>query len=241
MKFISAVMVAIISGLLLAFSAPFISRAVNPDRISAEFYPGAWYPYPLGKEGWAKRFRDEFESESYANGLIDRDELRFAKILLYNGGNKTVNNIKLKLGRVNKGSGILVSKGAEQKFELENELSIPDMAPGDRAVIYTWSIFDLSDHFEYDEIETHSSEGPFSIRYYDHKSNAFRAGSDFPWLGAFVFLCLAIVSVYVIACVVMANILSKYVKNLLSDEDVYIDERVKFTADPEKFLIKPLR
>lgn len=240
MKFFSQLFLTVLGGLLIALATPYLLSVFNPDRLSAEIRPGAWYPYPLGKGPYAEAFKKKFDHPSYPASLLDGEDLLFARVDIRNPGRKTVSSIRMTFGDSFDATAIVVDSQGERRVDAGKELRLADMAPGDKQTIFLWSTYDIESQFQFDDIKSNSSEGPLSIKYYKFTNDYFRVGESFPWLGVTVFFLAALTAIYLLVCVVMANIYVKYVEGLLNDEDIYINERVRYVADPKKFLIKPL-
>ena len=127
-------------------------------------------------------------------------------------------------------------KGGRLSFKNLNRIDIPDLGPGDKAIVFMWGNYS-SLTFE-DVFSTYSSAGRFRVTYdwpqsqaQEYKSGIGRFLDEYASIGAWI---TGILLVGFLA--IMAGFFESYYKRLLSDDLLYQSERVKFLANPKKFV-----
>lgn len=116
------------------------------------------------------------------------------------------------------------------------KIALGTIPPADNTTAYVWSNRTFGFPFGFDDISVVTADGnvPMSITRLNATSDSVVFGfstENFAWL--FVFLMIGLSGLLLFAL----NHSFNFVKRMLADEDYYLDERVRFEGNPEKYSV----
>lgn len=232
-KFILAILAAAIGGLVvIAFQDP-IARAFNQDRLLMTVYAGPWSPFASSSTNLTQQWERQGLPPYFIRRLQDGEELFMVRIVVENPGSQVVDRVRIAPDEYGPENWLILEAGEDPRIvETSNEILLGSFEPGEEAVVYAWSYHDLTTPYRYVGWRTFSTEGPavFRLRAPSAKDDLFNAVGD--WAG---YLVVAFLVVGFILVMLVAAFYEAYVKQLMSDENHYLNERVKFEDNPKRF------
>jgi hypothetical protein len=235
MQFISAIVAAAVGGLLVVFFQDPIAEYVNSDRLVLEVHPGPWSPLPPERgdaaDAWERQGADTYA----VTRILAGDTVHVARIDLRNPGRHTIDQIRLAFGEHGPFAAMILDGGEVELVRDPAELVLRSLAPGEKLVVYVWSIFDLSSTYSFRDWHAYSSQGSGAIRIFTVNREQFRepvANFMDHQLPGVVF-GLLIVALFLF--VLVFAFVDQYMKQLLSDDAHYTVERERYRKNPSAF------
>ncbi|WEK41793.1 MAG: hypothetical protein P0Y64_10270 [Candidatus Sphingomonas colombiensis] len=233
------VILAMTSALGAWLKAP-IDDWVSRDRLQAEVQLAPWYARPaVPAQSKQASASDDALNNALAKLRVDADSSDYgiARVTVTNDSSNPVTNINFRLMPPLSAQDALIIDAAGKTSSLHdvNRIMLPDMKPGDKALVYLWGNY--SSYLFPERFRTYSSAGRFRVNYDwpTAQDRAYESGIgrflddyavSFVWVssGALTLLFGLMAAVY-----------NGYYKLLLKDEGHYNAERTRYLADPEKF------
>lgn len=249
---VGTLLVGIIIGVVVVAAEDRVKGFFAEKPVHAEFYPSAWHPFPIGRTSDpAVLLRGSdlnlYEIEKLTTGT----DPNFAKIEIFNRGHTLATGLRFQNtdtrddGRPLLAPHLLVvSAGDSPDRSFHNEaidVRIPDIEPGATATLYMWRMTDLSSEFLLEDFRIISDAGPIPTKLHRYDDRESRRYNEPGWYKIIDRGIPALITILVIVLVVAglagAAIYETYLKKLLSDDMIYLAEKIRYDADPKKFQI----
>lgn len=216
------------------------------DRLTARFEAGPWVAKPQLPDGESQQSYDEnndvgsavkFLGNTLSSKNPDGKWYELAKLTIKNESKKDITGIRIRYSGVEMPELLVVPEKTDNSYYIKstNDVSLPDMKPGDTAIVYQWDNF--SSILVEDSIDTYSSEGDFRINYeFPQTVSTNFAGWFISGIIDHIWLIINALSITIfILLMIQKDTIDLYYKKLLRDDDFYIDERVRYESDKDKF------
>lgn len=233
--FVGALATALGALLAMMFQAP-ITRYFSPDRLVAEVSIAPWRPLPVSSVD-TKKISAYGDINPYRmEDLLSGRTTSFVRIKVANHGAKDVHDIKFNMGEFPPMLITVYRDGKLSKRFIDHQVvPIAPLKPGDTTEIFAWSVHDVADQIAFNHWKTFSSEGPITlhIRQYGTKS---RNDDGVEILGSLLGWIFDI-AIILLFCLLLWSIvyMSRYIDELIKDEDWYLQERSRHDANPKRF------
>lgn len=231
--------------LAAAFQAPLVDF-FNRDRLTARFEAGPWIDKPKLKGDETRLNYSEDNSvasaiESFSDSLSDKNIdgrwYETGKLTLVNRSKKEITAIRINYIGTYTPDILVIPENRKDSYFIKSasDITLPDMKPGDKAVIFQWST--LTPVLVESSFNTYSSEGDFRIDFdFPTTISTSTAGQFVSFIFSYIwFIIIVLVIIIFFALIAQIDFLITYYKRLLSDDDIYLSERVRFEKDASKF------
>lgn len=220
----------------LALGAVFqepLRDAFTNDRLRATFITGPWVPYP--SDDGQLDYPPALAFPERAQDLMTKNNI-FAAVHISNDGRAEVENASMKFGDLFTPDVYVPPSGKRpgQYLPAAQSLQIPTLKPGEEVRLYFWKNNDLPWSYYFGDIKSYSSEGPFRLSVaHGNEQGSLDRGTWLDWLDDATYIVGVLL---LIMLVFVLTSLESYYRQLLGDEDFYLDERVRFESDAKKFV-----
>lgn len=249
---VGTLLVGIVIGVVVVAAEDRVKSFFAERPVHAEFYPSAWHPYPNSRTSdpvllLSGSGLGRYEIEKLTTGT----DPNFAKIEIINRGHKVATNLRFQnMDQRDDGSPLLpphllvVSGGTNPTrafYDEATDVPVPDIEPGASATLYMWRITDLSSEYLMDDFRIISETGvvPTTLhRYDDQESRRYNEPGWYKLIDEGIpFLLVGLLILLSVVGIGGAALYEAYTKKLLSDDLLYLGEKVRYDADPKKFEI----
>lgn len=242
---ITSVVATVSAAVLLAtFQEPIVDY-VRGTHLLATVEAGPWYPLPYQSGADPAKGLEKTGISSYTvETLTSGQDLPFARVTVLNRGRETISGIRFRFPEKYQRPLVLFPEAEDQKFSFAKEpreVQLDDMLPGEERTFYLWRNlgFDYPNYLR--DMQSFSSDGPARVKLLLPEDAGALAQADgtierfFGIWGGLIVVSVLLLFVLILAFVVHLN--EKFWKRLLSDETFYLDERIKYEADPARYYI----
>ncbi len=226
------ILVGVVIGLLVVANEDAVKRFVSNGGLVAEVTSGPYFPYPEEPLRSTRAPRPG----SFVASATDETET-IARMVIQNVGTETASDIRLKFKYAPDALIVDSAGGKNKTYKGVEEIFIDDMKPGDIRTLFLWRSVGFGYPFNLDDLRSFSSAGPIRV---ELKSRVVSSYED-PFIIRFMdswgsFLLTGVLFILAFGALLMATFLERYAKMLLSGEDFYLQESVKFADNPKSFV-----
>jgi len=227
--FVNTLLATLIAGIILFLFQEKFSSWITPNSspLKAEMYIGGWHDFP----------DENYGSEEFyilKNFQTDSDILEdFAVLKLSNNGTGVAREARFNFEHST--YGIIKNRDEVTKFTDVEFVELPDLPPGGTMDVYLWSIYGFN---KYRKIESFSTMGPYKIRKNFH--NSPKDSYTPRWLSILLknggIILLILLGIIVIIYATINEYYQKAIHQILSDDDVYLEEKIRLDDNSGKYV-----
>lgn len=240
LKLLGGLLIGIFSASLAVIYQNDIAAMLGRAPITAEITAGAWYPHFQTLD---EKNRFSVKDAENIERFSDSSDTHFARFVIKNNTGRKIDNAFIKIGNAewaNFDAVVLTNSGSKSERTMisnaSGKIELGSVPPADNVTAYIWSNRTYGYPFGFEDVSVVTSDGlvPTSVTRFEADSGSVLYGistETFAW--AFVFILLIIAA---ILSFIVAHSFS-FIKCLFLSEDYYLDERLRFEVDPEKYSV----
>jgi hypothetical protein len=234
--------VGVLSAALAVIFQDDIAYRLGRSPVVALVEPGPWHPYP-SKGGEPSEYtpRDRDARSRYG----DDERSGFARIRIRNQSGRSISNAVIVLdSEFAAFDAALVRQtpqGARDVFiSRTNRIEVGAIPAADSRTIYVWNSRTFGYPFFLDDISIYTEHGAVPIRYSTHAISKdgyrFLGISETVWMWTFIIALIIVVLIISIVAVFWERVARAFLKS----EDFYLEQKVKFDTDPQKYTLSEI-
>lgn len=234
----------VIGGLLVYGFQDSVRDHLTGRSVIAEVYVGGWAPYPVGGRAQDGPRAGLTGIPAPTIARQTNSDFPFAMISVRNRGFTDANNVTLDMRREWGFDWLAQKKGATDPSDglvaLEaDSFVIPTIKAGEEYRVFIWSGVDLDDTYSWHDLRFFSDKGPIaiSVRSYEEIDGTFATPGFIRFIEVWAVWLISGAALSLFFVIVFwAAYVEAYNKKLFRDDDFYLAERIRFEADPKKFV-----
>lgn len=228
---------------VLALVQPVLSILSPSEAIHAEIELSKWIEQPEKVGELPKNEVGDAYREVLRSNFADLEEPRFVTMELFNPGPKKAEHVRFRFEGTETPNVLVISNKGDRAEYLgeKSDVSLPDMAPGDKIRVYMWENHHFPRILFPESLRTFSSLGGFKITYKSPEETYFFEDKNafFEFIDEWI-TTIFVVIVILFIILMFAGIYSQFkvIKDLLADDSYYQAEKARYESDPEKYTVK---
>lgn len=223
--FIITLTASLFAAIAAALVVPFLQDYVSEERIEGDVYRSVW-SFPVSDTELPENLQNILK---YIKRIDSRAKFNYMYIALENNGRETAKDVKIR-SEFEFDLVLVSSRVGSEEFRNVKVIPVPDMYLGEEVKIYVWDRSLIDNIFRYSWIESFSSKGPIRFKMYTRDQVGFRVESIF-------FVFAIIIGLFLLALLFgVAIFYENALKELLGDDNKYIEEKIRYDKDPKKYI-----